>query len=115
MLNGAGRAQCKYIKKKLKRIVCVVLQSLFQVFKNWLKRISALTAVVLFQISGLSVSVTVCRPDYRSIAVSVPDYWPVSVCLLYYQCTHGLNINVYGYKPLELDLREGCSKPVDYV
>ena len=29
-----------------KRIVCVVLQSLFQIFKNWLKRISALTAHV---------------------------------------------------------------------
>ena len=30
----------------LKRVVCVVLQSLFQIFKNWLKRISVLTAYV---------------------------------------------------------------------
>ena len=29
-----------------KRIVCVVLQSLFQILKNWLKRFSALTAYV---------------------------------------------------------------------
>ena len=40
--------QKKKKKKKnyLKRIVCVVLQTLFQVFKNWLKGISAQTAYV---------------------------------------------------------------------
>ena len=34
------------IKKNLLKKNCVVLQSLFQIFKNWLKRFSALTACV---------------------------------------------------------------------
>ena len=36
----------------LKRIVCVVLQSLFRIFKNWLKHISALTACVCVCVGG---------------------------------------------------------------
>ena len=48
--NGARRAQCKYGKEKKnlkKNSLCgAILQSLFQIFKNWLKRISALTAYV---------------------------------------------------------------------
>ena len=47
--NGAGRAQCRYIFKNISKknsLCCSILQSLFQIFKNWLKCISALTAYV---------------------------------------------------------------------
>ena len=45
--NGAGRAQCKYKNLIKKNSLCgSILQSLFQIFKNWLKRISAVTAYV---------------------------------------------------------------------
>ena len=50
---------------------------------------------------------------WLSVYRSLSDYRPVSVCLPYYQCTHGLNIYVQGCKRLEIDLlRKVAVNPV---
>ena len=64
----------KKILNNVKRVVCVVpfLQSLFQIFKNRLKRVSALTAYVL----GAAPCSALPTADENLV------YWSVSPCTL---------------------------------